>query len=263
LKNYILEMLKRKDLLVYLVISGLKAQTRNTWLGYAWWILDPLLMGAVYFWLRVVILNMEGEGIGALGIGAFLIIGLVGFKWIRSGITGAASSVHGKAGIITQVYLPKAIFPFGTSLTEMINFSFSLLVVAFFLAYYGLMPGITILYLPVIMAVQFMFVSAIGLVLAYVCTFVRDLENLLSHLMRVLFYASPVIWETGRLPEEYSYIVDANPISTFLMGYREVLMAQGAPDLEKLFIIAFGSLAIIFYMIYFYYKNEHKIIKAL
>jgi ABC-type polysaccharide/polyol phosphate export permease len=258
LKKYLYELIKRKDLLIYLVISGIKAQHRNTYLGYLWWILDPLLMGIVYYLLRVVILGMKGDNIGA-----FLIIGLIAWKWIYSAITSSAKSISSKAGIITQVYLPKAIFPLGTTLTQSINFSFGLVVIAVFLAFYKIMPGIHLLWLPILMFVQSLFLAALSLILAYQATFVRDIENVLSHLMRFWFYSSPVIWETGRLPERYSYIVDANPASVFLIGYRNILMYDKPPDLEKLFILAVFSLATIIYMLYFYNNNEHKLIKAL
>lgn len=245
-------------MLVYLVLSGIKAQYRNTYLGYFWWILDPLLMGLVYYFLRVVVLRMEGDYIGA-----FLIIGLVAWKWISSSINSCAKSISGKSSIITQVYLPKVLFPFGTTITQSINFTFGLIVIVFFLVFYRLSPGIEVLWLPVIMAVQFMFLSALALILGYYATFVRDIENVLSHIMRFWFYSSPVIWETGRLPEEYSYIIDINPASIFLMGYRNIFMYGQLPDLNRLLIIGVISLAIILYMVYFYSINEHKLIKAL
>ena len=244
--------------MLYLVVSGIKAEYRNTVLGYIWWILDPLLMGAVYYFLRVMILGMEGENIGA-----FLIIGLVAWKWITSTVGAATKSITGKAGIITQVYLPKALFPFGVTISQGVNFSFGLVVIAFFLAFYRIVPGIEVLWLPVIMVIQFMFLSAIGLVLAYYSTFVRDIENVLTHVMRFWFYGSPVIWEAGRLGPDYQYIIDVNPASAFLMGYRNILMYHTAPDLDKLFLIGLISTAVIAYMVYFYSLNEHKLIKAL
>ena len=258
MKKYFRELLKRKDLLFYLVTSGLKAQYRNTFIGYFWWILDPLLMGAVYYFLRVVVLGMEGENIGA-----FLIIGLLAWKWISSAINTSSKSISGKAGIITQVYLPKVIFPFSTTMTQLINFIFGLVVVAFFLALYRIVPGPEALLLPLIMGIQFIFLSAISLVLGYYSVFVRDIENVLTHIMRFWFYSSPVIWETGRIPERYFWIVELNPASAFLTGYRNVLMYGTLPDFGRLLTIGIISLAVIAYMVHYYNLNEHKIIKVL
>lgn len=251
-------MIKRKDLLIYLVISGLKAQYRNTFLGYFWWILDPLLRGLVYYFLRVVVLGMEGESIGA-----FLIIGLVAWKWISSVIRTAAKSISSKSGIITQVYLPKAIFPISSTLTQLFNFVFGLSVVVISLLFYRIAPSVVLLWLPLIMLVQFLFLSAIALFLGYVCTFVKDIDNVLSHVLRIWFYSSPVIWEAGRLPPRYSYIVEANPASAFLISYRNIFMYQTSPPVEKLALIGLLSLLGITYMIYFYQRNEHKMVKAL
>ncbi len=256
--KYLQELFKRKDLLIYLITSGLKAQHRNTYLGYLWWILDPLLMAIVYFFLRVVVLSMEGENIGA-----FLVIGLVAWKWIAATVSSSAKSISGKAGVITQVYLPKAIFPFGSNLTQLINFAFGLVVIVIFLVFYRIAPGFEVLYLPYIMLVQFIFLSAISLVVGYYCMFIRDIDNVLTHVMRLWFYSSPVIWEIDRLPERYHFIADINPAATLLISYRNILMYGTDPEVGKLALIGILSLAVTIYMVYFYHLNEHKIIKAL
>jgi len=255
---YLKELFKRKDLLIYLVTSGLKAQYRNTFLGYLWWILDPLLMGAVYYFLRVVVLGMEGEYIGA-----FLITGLIAWHWINSSLKGAASSITGRSRIITQVYLPKAIFPFGVNLTQTINFTFGLVVVAIFLAAYQIVPGSRVLWLPVIMAVQFIFLAGLSLAIAYLCMFIRDIDNVLAHVMRIWFWGTPVIWETGRLDEQYHFIFDINPAAILLISYRNVLIYNAEPELGKLALIGALSVILTLYMVRFYHLNEHKIIKAL
>ena len=258
MKKYLQELIKRKDLLIYLVTSGLKAQYRNTYLGYLWWILDPLLMGAVYYFLRVVVLGMEGENIGA-----FLIIGLVAWQWIKSTLKSSTTSISGKGRIITQVYLPKAIFPLGASLTQLINFSFGLVIVFLFLALYRIAPDSQVLWLPFVMLIQLLFLTALALIAAYLCMFIRDIDNVLNHITRLWFWSTPVIWEAGRLPPQYSFILDINPASIFLISYRNIFMYGQSPLFGKLFIIGFFSLLAIAYMIRYYQLNEHKIIRAL
>ncbi len=258
MKKYLHELYKRKDLINYLFVTGLKAQHRNTYLGYIWWILDPLLMGMVYYFLRVVILGMEGENVGA-----FLIIGLVAWKWTASVVTASARSISSREGIITQVYLPKAIFPLGAVLTQLANFVFSLVVIAFFLAFYRVVPGFNLLWLPLIMAVQFIFLTAAAMVLAYICMFIRDIENVITHLMRFWFYASPVIWETGRLPERFNFLLNYNPAAAFIVSYRNIFMYHTEPQWWNLIIITLISLLVILYMIAYYDRNEHKIIRSI
>src|SRR5690625_2980093 len=142
MKTYIQEIIKRKDLLYYLVKSGLKAEHRNSYLGYFWWLLDPLLNVLVYYFLVVIILERGGENYPV-----FLVIGLVVWRWISSSINTSSKSILRYSSIINQVYLPKSIFPLSFTMTQMFNFMFGLAVIAIFLIFFGVMPSWHIIFL--------------------------------------------------------------------------------------------------------------------
>ncbi|WP_216829905.1 ABC transporter permease [Alkalihalobacterium elongatum] len=258
MRDYIQEMLKRKDLLVYLVKSGLKAEHRNSYLGYFWWLLDPLLNVLVYYFLVSVILGRGGENFAV-----FLVIGLIGWRWMNTTVNTSAKAIVRQSSLINQVYLPKSVFPLSASFTQVVNFVFGLVVIAIFLAVFGVMPGWQVVYLPLIIMVQLVFLLAISLFVAYICVFVRDIDNILSHILRVFFYASPIIWEGGRLPDEYSWVIAYNPVAIILDSYRAVLMYQANPQFVGLFVITISSILVIIWLLYYYSRNEHKIIKAL
>ena len=256
--NYLRDLWKRKSLLLYLVTSGLKADTRNTFLGYFWWVLDPLLLVVVYYFLRIVLMGRSGEHVIA-----FLATGLIVFQNFARTLTGSAGSITGKASIITQVYLPKAIFPFSVVLTQLINFAFGLVVIAVVLLFSGIVPGAELAWLPLVMLVQTVFHLALALFLGYLCAFVRDLGNLLSYVTRVLRYTSPVIWEVSRLPDRLNWVVEWNPFAWLLEGYRNVLMYGELPDFNRLLILGIVSFVLTVALIIFYTFNEHRIIKVL
>lgn len=251
-------MFKRKDLLFYLVKSGLKAEHRNSYLGYFWWLLDPLLNVLVYYFLVVIILDRGGEGYAL-----FLVIGLVVWRVMSSSINSSARSILRYSSIINQVYLPKALFPLSFTLTQLFNFAFGLVIVAVFLAVYGVVPGWHALYLPLLIIVQTVFLLTLGFILGYMTVFVRDIDNILTYVIRIFFYASPIIWEGGRLPPEYSFFVDYNPIAIIITSYRNILMYDQNPDFIGLAVIFVVSIIVGIYMLYYYSKNEHKIIKSL
>lgn len=258
MKTYIEEVRKRTDLIWYLVKSGLKAEHRNSYLGYFWWLLDPLLNIAVYYFLVVIILDRGGPDYPI-----FLVIGLIVWRWISSSINTSANSILRYSSIINQVALPKLIFPLSFTISQLVNFLFGLIVIALFLTIFGVVPTWHIVYLPLIIIITLLFLLAIGSILGYITVFVRDIDNLLTHVIRVFFYASPIIWEGGRLPPEYSWAVTFNPIAILVNSYRDVLMYHQQPNFIGLTIIAVLSIIAIIYMIYHYSKNEHKIIKAL
>ncbi|WP_373893908.1 ABC transporter permease [Virgibacillus natechei] len=260
MKTYLQEMLKRKDLLYFLVKSGLKAEHRNSYLGYFWWLLDPLLNVLVYYFLVVVIL---GRGDDVENYPLFLVIGLVAWRMISSTVGSSSKSILRYSSIINQVYMPKALFPLSFTISQMFNFAFGLIVVAIFLAIYGVMPDWNIIYLPLIILVQLVFLLAVGLFLGYITVFIRDIDNVLTYVTRIFFYASPIIWVGGRLPPEYGWIVDINPIAIIVTAYRDVLMNHNSPDFIGLFTILIISVIAGILILRHYSKNEHKIIKAL
>jgi ABC-type polysaccharide/polyol phosphate export permease len=259
MKTYLNEILVRKDLLVYLVKAGLKAEHRNTFLGYFWWLLDPLLNLLMFYFLLVIILERGGENFAV-----FLVIGLVAWRWTSSTINSSASAITKNTSIINQIYLPKAIFPITKSFSQLINFSFGMIIVAIFLIAFGVIPSWQIIYLPLIILIQLLFLLALSLFISYICVFIRDLENVISIFVRVMFYASPVIWDGGRLRNtEYSWIVDYNPFAYILDAYRDILMYQNIPNVPVLLSIGLCSLLAIIGLLFYYSRNEHKIIKAL
>lgn len=256
--NYIKEMRKRNELLKYLVMSGLKADNRDSYLGYFWWLLDPLLNVLVYYFLVVVIMGRGGPDFPV-----YLVIGLVVWRWMSTTINGSAKSITKFSSIINQVYLPKSLFPVALTLTQMFNFLFGLVVIALFLLFFGYIPGWQLIFLPLVIVVQLLLLLMVSLFLGYVAVFVRDIDNLVKHVVRVFFYASPVIWEGSRFPAEYNHIIRFNPIAIIIDGYRDILMYHVTPNVRDIVLVGIVSTVMILLLLRHYYKNEHKIIKAL
>jgi ABC-type polysaccharide/polyol phosphate export permease len=258
MKKYLHELHKRKDLLLYLVTSGLKAQYRNSFLGYSWWLLDPLLGAMIYYFVVVRIFRHGDESYGL-----FLLIGMIVWRWLSATVTMASRSIVAQAGIITQVYLPKIIFPLSTVLTQLVNFGFGLLVIAVFAGFSHLKPSSAVIWLPYITLMQLCFLTAIAVAFSYVSVFVRDTEDLLGHVLPIWFLSSPVIWPENLLTEKTQWIAELNPMACFLAAYRDVFMHQASPDGWRLLVIGVTSVLGVMCMTYYFSQHEHKIIKAL
>ena len=259
MKTYLNNLYRRKDLIVYLVTSGLKAQNKNTFLGYFWWLLDPFLGVLIYYFVVVIVFNRAG---GA-DYGLYLVIGMIVWRWLHSTVTSASRSIIAQSGIITQVYLPKGVFPTGATLTQLINFGFGLLVVSIFFVFFKVAPGIELFWLPFIITMQLFFMMAIAFPIAYLCVFVRDIENIINHLLRLWFFGSPVIWYENMIPERGRWLLDINPMTHFLASYRNVFMYNSNPDYVALLYIGTTSIIFVVLMVYYYSHYEHKIMKAL
>jgi len=257
-KRYLGDLLRRRDLTLYLVSSQLKAQHRNTFLGYFWWLLDPLLGVFVYYFVVVVVFQRGGADYGP-----FLVVGLIVWRWLSASVGGASHAIVSRAGVITQVALPKFIFPLTLTLSGLINFGFGLLVIAAFFLYWGILPGTALVWLPVVLLGQTLFTLVLTSLLAYASVFVRDTDTLVNHLMRVWFFVSPVIWHQSMVPARLGWLFTINPMAHFLSAYRDILMSNQRPDLIALVAISALSFVAVAGMVAFYSRNEHRAIKAL
>lgn len=256
--QYLREIVRRRDLILHLAGANLKAAHRNAFLGYFWWLLDPLLGVLIYYFVVVVLFNRGGEGYGP-----YLVVGMVAWRWLSATVTGASRAIVSQAGLITQVYLPKAILPATTALTGLANFGFGLVVIALFLVFWGILPGVAFMWLPCVVLVQMLLTLALALVVAYVCVFLRDTDTLVGHALRIWFFMSPVIWTPEMVPDRFGWLVTLNPMAPVLAGYRSVLLANEPPAVVSLLVIGALSAAAVALMTYFYSRHEHHVIKAL
>jgi len=259
MKLYINELLKRKDLMKHLVVSGLKAQHKDSYLGFFWWLLDPMLQIFIYYFVVVYIFH-RAKG---TDYGIYLAIGLIVWRWLTSSITTAVRSISSQASIITQVYLPKAAFPICTVVSQMVNFGFGLAVIAICFIFFRIKPGMAILWLPFVVGVQFLFMLAISLAVAYASVFIRDIEMIMGHVLRFWFYGTPVIWYSDMIPEKAKWLLAINPMAGILSDYRNMIIHNSAPDYGNLLIIACISTMAIILLTHVYSQYEHKIIRAL
>ena len=259
MKAYLNELFKRMDLIKYLVLYGLKSQHKNTYLGFFWWLLDPALQIVIYYFVVVVVFQ-RARGVD---YGIYLAVGLIVWRWMASSITTSVRSIISQSSIITQVYLPKATFPLCTVLSQMINFGFGLVVVAASLLFFQVKPGMALAWLPLVISVQLLLILAIALMVAYLSVFVRDMEMLIRHFLRLLFYGSPVIWYAHMIPDSMVWLININPVACLLGAYRSIIMDNAAPDDWPLVIIAGVSAAAILALVEVYHLFEHRIIKAL
>jgi lipopolysaccharide transport system permease protein/teichoic acid transport system permease protein len=230
LRTAIRETFSRRRLIRYLVRAQIKKQGTDTVLGNVWWILDPLLSMGVYVIVMTFIFQRRIPDFPI-----FLLAAIIPFKWFTTTISSSANSVAGQGQLIKQIQFPKLVLPLTTSVAEVINLGFGMIVLlAVLLLFYPAHASLMILWVPVIAVVQFVFTLGIALIVSAVTVFYRDVGNLISHLMRLAFYLAPILWSfddlSGRggdlekaVGSTGLAILHYNPLAIFLDSYRHVI----------------------------------------
>ena len=211
------ETWSRRRLIRYLVQADLKKKGSDTVLGNIWWILDPLLQMIVYVVLVTIIFQRTTPDYPL-----FIFCAILPWKWFSSSVYDAITSVVGQERLIKQIQFPKIILPTATTFAGIANFGFGLIALAGLLIFfYSSRISWTLLLIPVIAFVQFVFTLAFSYVVGGANVFFRDIANVARHALRLWFYLSPGLYSAAaidRLSETnpiIAQIMTINPFYTF------------------------------------------------
>lgn len=225
-------MWRRRHLLRMLVISNIKRQNKNSVLGYLWWLLDPILMTGVYYFL-VAVLFKRGDSHAPYLL--FLLIGVLCWKAFADSVGQSTLMLRNQAMIIKAISFPKAILPLSIVMSNTFFFMTSLLVaVGLALVYgphWGTWPSLYYVFLPLIIGMQVLFTVGLALLVAALGVFFADIANITGHLLRMWFFLSPALYSLSRVPKKFLPFYQLNPFSSLMTSYRDILIFGRLPAL--------------------------------
>ncbi|BCS36108.1 transport permease protein [Luteitalea sp. TBR-22] len=250
------QLVRYRALIQSLVTRELKARYRGSVLGFFWSFINPLLLLVVYsFVFTVVLPGTHPPEIEPYAL--FMFCGILPWTWFSSSLTEAANSLMSGGNLIKKVLFPAEILPIVSVLSNMMHFFFGLPILVAFLIWFR--PTITIvevLWFPVVVAVQLLFTLGLSLLLAALTVHFRDIKDILSNLLTLWFFATPIIYPMHLAPGTISKaVLNANPMSHFAVSYQEILFYEGPfGHWRWLLAIAFGS-ALLFLLGYFLFDR--------
>ena len=227
-------LFRYRGLIQTLVARELKARYRGSVLGFFWSFANPLLLLLVYtFVFSVILPGFRGGDLEPYAL--FLFCGLLPWTWFSSSLLESSNVLIANGNLIKKVMFPAEILPIVSVLSNMLHFFFAIPVLTLFLLFYGLngqLPGpinfTELIWLPVVIAVQFLLTLGFGLVLAALTVHFRDLKDLLGNLLTLWFFATPIIYPMSMLPARGKFLMDLNPMAHLAISYQEILFYDGS-----------------------------------
>ena len=208
-----------------LTSRDLKVRYTTSALGYLWSIIDPLLMAGIYFFVFVLVFHREVPGQDPYIV--FLVSGLLPWTWFNATISASTSAFTSEGKLIRSTTIPRTIWIGRLVLSKGIEFLLSIPVLIFF----ALVAGApfhwqAVLWIPAII-LQAALTFGLGLIIAPLVVFFRDLERAIKLILRLLFYASPIIYGLGDLEKLHLTFWGAfNPLSGIIGLYRSAFFPQ-------------------------------------
>lgn len=237
-RQFIASAARYFDLVLYKTYADLRAEVARTYISFLWWGLEPLIQMLIFYLVFAVFLKA-----GTPNFVAFLLIGLTVWKWFDSTIRHSAGAIVDNVPLMRQVYLPKALFPLITVMTDTAKFLIVLLLLLCFLAAYGAGPTSTWIALPGLLLLQAIFTVGVSFVIAALVPFIPDVRVLLDSAMLVLMFASGIFYDPKEILGVYQSYFFLNPMASLIQAYRDVLLLHRWPDMIHL--AAVGILAVL------------------
>lgn len=249
-RNYLSELWSRREFAWYLAMGNLKARNASTVLGLLWWVLNPLLLGAVYWFVFGLLFDRGESDFGAPFV-VYLLSGMFPFYFTRTALTGGVNSIVSNAQLIANLRFPRAVLPISSLIEGFVGFMTSL--AAYFLIvgpFYATWPGANVVWLLPTLLIHVIFNLGLSMLVARLAVPFRDLNNLVPYITRMWLYLSPILYSEAtlaRAPGWAQAIAEANPLLSILGLYRYALADLGSAPTGALVMAtlwAFGTFAV-------------------
>lgn len=215
------------QLILYKTYADLRAESERTYMGYFWWIAEPILYMLVFYIVFGKVL-----GFREAGDIPFLLIGLIAWKWFEGCIKHGANSLLANGGLMRQVYLPKYIFPSTMILADSFKFLVSFALLMVFLWFTGHPPTASYLAIPILLGCQLFLIVGLVYPIAAFMPFLPDFYLLVENGMRMLFFASGIFYSFAErdFSPKIRAALEINPLIGLFEGYRGALLQNQWPD---------------------------------
>ena len=222
---YLRQLWRRRGFAFELARADLRSKHFNTALGQLWLILNPLLLGLVYFALVQIIGRRGGTLVGL----AYLLLALFTFRLVSTSISQGARSVVGGGRLILNTAFPRTLLPLSAVLTCFMLFLPTLAVYAVVHAVADLPITPEILWGIPIIALMLVFAAGSAMLVAAVQVYFRDLTAFLRYMLRIWLYLSPILWTAAQVPEKYKPFLYANPLYPPLTALNDAVTLGVTP----------------------------------
>ena len=200
-RGYIRDLWDRREFAWFLAMGNLKARNASTALGLFWWVLNPLIMSAVYFLVFGFLFPRDPTDEPALL--AWILSGLFAFNFTTTAMSSGANSILSNAKLLVNIRFPRMILPISGLAEVAVGFLASLSIF-YFIAWPvdAIRPTLHLFLLPAVFVIHVIFNLGLASLLARLAIPFRDINNLIPHLNRLLLYLSPIIWPLAFLERQ-------------------------------------------------------------
>jgi len=247
------ELWKFRELLYFLTWRDIKVRYKQTALGAAWAILQPVLTMLIFSIVFGGLAKLPSDGVP---YPIFTFIGLLPWQLFNFALTQSSNSLVGSQNLISKVYFPRLVVPFSSVLAGVVDFGIAFVVLIGMMAFYGISLTPATLLLPVFLFLALTSAMAVGLWLSALNVKYRDIRYVVPFLTQFWMYATPIAYSSSLIPERWRWLYSLNPMTGVVEGFRWAILGKSSLDVVSLFLSACVVIAMLIGGLYYFKRME-------
>ncbi|HEV8674901.1 MAG TPA: ABC transporter permease [Methylomirabilota bacterium] len=247
------ELWAYRELLYFLAWRDVKVRYKQTVLGAAWAVLQPLLTMVVFSVVFGRLANVPSDG---LPYPIFAYCALLPWQLFAHALVESGNSLVGNQNLITKVYFPRLVIPLAAVAAGLVDFAIAFAVLVGLMAYYGIVPTLAALALPGLVLLALLAALGVGLWLSALNVQYRDVRYTIPFLTQLWLFATPVAYPASLVPERWRPLVGLNPMSGVVEGFRWALLGGPEPPRAMLGVSIVVVIAVLVGGLYYFRRME-------
>ncbi len=250
------ELWHYRELLYFLIWRDVKVRYKQTVIGVGWAVIQPVLMMIVFtlFFGRLIGISSNG-----VAYPVFAYVALLPWNLFARGLTDSSTSLVANSQLVTKVYFPRLILPASAVLAALVDFLFAFGVLIGLMLYYGIVPTVSILTLPLFLVIALMSSMGIGFWFSALDARYRDVRYTIPFLTQLWFFATPVVYPLGLVPQSWKLLYSLNPMVSVVEGFRWALLGE-AWALDPFLGVSLAVLGVMLVGGLFYFRRVERTI---
>lgn len=247
------ELWEYRELLYFFTWRDVKVRYKQTVLGVAWAVIQPLFMMLVFtlFFGRLAKIPSDG-----LPYPIFAFTALLPWQLFSRALTDASTSLVANERLITKAYFPRLLVPASAVMASFVDFAIALVLLVGLMLFYGIVPTMALLTLPLFILLALMTALGVALWLSALDAQYRDVRYTLPFLTQFWLFATPVVYPASLVPEDWRLLYGLNPMTGVVEGFRWALLGKGGGMEPMLAVSVIASMAIFVGGLYYFSRME-------
>jgi len=248
------ELWQYRELFWFLALRDILARYKQTVIGVAWVVIQPIFSMIVFSLIFGRLAKLPSDGVP---YPILIFTALLPWQFFSNSMSSAGNSVVAKSALITKIYFPRLIIPTSSVISGIVDFGIAFIILIGLMVWYGIVPTINVVFLPLFLLLAFFAALGIGLWVSALTVEFRDVNYVLPFLVQAGLFISPVAYSSSVVPEKWKLLYSLNPMTGVIDGFRWSILGTVTPNWGTL-IISTVSVIVVFISGLFYFVRMEK-----